>query len=138
MANLLIDVLRSYMRAKKFAIHDFVVMPNHIHILLTIPGELTLEKAMQLIKGNFSFRAKRELGFHGEVWQPGYSDVRITDERSFEQHRNYIFSNPIKAHLASAPDQYRFGSCFLKKQKRAGAEALGNDGETLGATEVAP
>jgi putative transposase len=134
MANLLIDVLRSYMRAKKFAVHEFVVMPNHVHILLTIPGELSLEKAMQLIKGNFSFRAQKELGFPGAVWQPGYSDVRITDEQGFAQHRDYIHNNPVKAHLASMPDRYPFGSCFLKKQKRAGAEARDRDGESLGTT----
>ena len=122
------------MRAKKFDIHDFVVMPNHVHILLTIPGELSLEKAMQLIKGNFSFRAKRELGFLGEVWQTGYSDVRITDEPSFEKHRDYIANNPVRAHLAGAPDQYPFGSLFLKNQKRAGAEARSLGGDSFGTT----
>src|SRR5271155_5524667 len=69
MANLFIDVLRSYMRTGKFIVHDFVVMPNHVHVLITIPGDLSIEKAMQFIKGGFSFRANKELGFRGEVWQ---------------------------------------------------------------------
>ena len=55
------------MRSGKMTIHEFVVMPNHVHLLLTIPGEMSIEKAMQLIKGGFSFRARKELGFHGEV-----------------------------------------------------------------------
>ena len=62
MAELFIDVLRHYVRLGKFEIHDFVVMPNHVHILLTIQGDVSLEKTMQWIKGGFSFRAKRELG----------------------------------------------------------------------------
>lgn len=37
-ATLLIDVLRSYVAAKKFRLHDFVVMPNHLHLLLTVAG----------------------------------------------------------------------------------------------------
>jgi putative transposase len=39
-AMLLVDVLRSYMAAGKFRIHDFVVMPNHLHVLLTVINDL--------------------------------------------------------------------------------------------------
>ena len=42
MAMLLIEVLRSY--ATKFKIHEFVVMPNHLHVLLTVDKEMTVEK----------------------------------------------------------------------------------------------
>jgi len=98
-------------------------MPNHVHILMTLPGDVTLEKAMQLIKGGFSFRAGKELGFRGEIWQRGFSDVRIIDERSFEQHREYIEMNLVKAGLVTTLEEFRFGSVYLKRQKRAGAEA---------------
>ena len=123
MANLFIEVLRSYVRAGEFTIHDFVVMPNHVHILMTLPGGMSLEKAMQLIKGNFSFRAKRELGFGGEIWQRGFSDVRVTDEQSHRQHQAYIGNNPVKAGLANSPEEYAYCSACLKEQKRAGAKA---------------
>lgn len=90
MADLFIDVLRLTMRSRKITIHDFVVMPDHVHVLMTIAGDMSIEKAMQLIKGGFSYRANKELGFRGEIWQRGFSDVRITDRQSFEQHREYI------------------------------------------------
>jgi putative transposase len=122
MANLFIDVLRSYVRSEKIVIHDFVVMPNHVHILMTVPGDLSLEKAMQLIKGGFSYRAKKELEFRGEVWQRGFSDVRIVDEQSFQQHREYIDNNPVKAGLAISPADFVSGSAYLKKQKRETAK----------------
>ena len=118
MANLLIDVFRSKMRAGKFTVLDFVIMPNHVHILLSVPGETSIEEALQLIKGNFSFRARNELEFHGEVWQRGFSDVRITDQQSFNKHREYIENNPIRAGLASSPEEYPFGSIHLKNLKR--------------------
>jgi putative transposase len=123
MADLFIDVLRSTMRTKRIVVHDFVVMPNHVHILMTVPGEMSLEKAMQLIKGGFSFRANKELGFRGEIWQRGYSDVRVVDELSFQQHREYIENNPVKAGLVNAREEYPFGSLYLKRRKHAGAEA---------------
>ena len=123
MADLFIDVLRSTMRSRGITIHDFVVMPNHVHILMTVPGEISIEKTMQLIKGGFSFRANKELGFRGEVWQRGFSDVRIVDEVSFQRHREYIENNPVQAGLANSAEEYPFGSAYLKKRKRAGAEA---------------
>jgi len=44
---------------------------------------MTIEKAMQFIKGGFSFRLKQETGHLGEVWQRGFSEVRVGDMRSF-------------------------------------------------------
>ena len=49
-AMLFIEVLRSYVAAKKFKVHDFVVMPDHVHLLLTVGGEMSIEKAVQFIK----------------------------------------------------------------------------------------
>lgn len=129
MAELFVDVLRSYVLAGKFKVHDFVVMRNHVHLLITVNGDMSIEKAMQLIKGNFSFRAKKELGFAGEIWQRGFSDVRITDEKSFHVHQEYIYNNPVKAGLASSPEEYRHGSAYLKKLKRTGAKARAEGAE---------
>jgi putative transposase len=123
MANLLIDVLRSQMRARRFVVHDFVVMPDHVHILLTVYDDMTLEKAMQLVKGGFSYRAGKELDFRGEVWQRGFSDVLVIGEESFHRHREYIDLNPVKAGLAVSPDGYPYGTAYLKKMKSAGAKA---------------
>ena len=104
-------------------IHDFVVMPDHVHILLTLPGDLKVEKAMQLIKGGFSFRVGRELGFPGEVWQRGFTDVVVADELSQARLRASIDQNPVRAGLASSGEEYPFGSAFLKNQKRARTKA---------------
>src|ERR1700677_3561130 len=59
-ALLFIDVLRSCVAAGKFKLHDFVVMPNHVHLLIEVNHAMTIEKAMQLIKGRFSYRLKKE------------------------------------------------------------------------------
>jgi putative transposase len=114
-------------------------MPDHVHVLMTIPGDLSIEKAMQFIKGGFSYRAKKELEFQGEVWQRGFSDVRIVDEGSFDEHRIYIDQNPVRAGLAKAPEDFRFGTAYLKKmRKHAGAKALIDRAGTIGTTKVVP
>jgi putative transposase len=66
MATLFVDTLFHYRRENKFLIHEFVVMPNHVHLLLT-PTGIPLEKAMQFIKGGFSFRVKKELALNLEI-----------------------------------------------------------------------
>jgi len=119
MAKLFVDVLRFYMRAGKFKVHDFVVMPNHIHVLLTVGPEMSIEKAVQMMKGNFSYRAKKELGYKWEVWQKGFSEVQILTEDSFVRHQNYIDENPVKVGLACSAEEYPYCSTYLKKQKAA-------------------
>jgi putative transposase len=116
-AMLLIDVLRSSVRAGRFTLHDFVIMPDHIHLLLTTAPDVTLEKTMQFIKGGFSFRVKRENGYTGEVWQRGFSDHRVHDADSFANHRVYIAENPVKAGLAASPDEFPWCFRSLARQK---------------------
>jgi putative transposase len=120
MADLFVDVLRDYMREGNFEVHDFVVMRNHVHLLLTTGGDMTIEKAMQLIKGNFSYRASKELGIRGEIWQRGFSQVRVRDEESFRTHQLYIYNNPVKAGMARVPEEYPHGSLYLRARKAQG------------------
>ena len=122
-ALLLVDVLRSYVAAGRFRIHDFVIMPNHLHLLLTVGREMTVERAMQFIKGGFSYRLRKEHGYLGEVWQGGFSEVRIVDQESFLRHRECIAANPVKAGLAEGPEQYPYCIAYLVKRKAAGAKA---------------
>ena len=117
---LLIDVLRSNVAAGKFQLHDFVVMPDHLHLLVTLPADTTIERAMQLIKGGFSYRLKREFGYQGEVWQRGFSEVRIRDGQSFFEHRNYIVQNPVKAGLVDTAEQFPYCYTHLAKKKAQG------------------
>src|SRR2546422_7190716 len=73
-AQLFIEVLLHYRRQGKYLLHEFVLMPDHFHVLIT--PAITLERALQLIKGGFSFRARKELGFGGEIWQTSFYDRR--------------------------------------------------------------
>jgi putative transposase len=119
-AMLLVDVLRLNVAARKFQLHEFVIMPDHLHLLMTLPGDTTMEKAMQLIKGRFSYRLKKEFGYQGEVWPRGFSEVRISDGQSFMEHREYIVQNPVKAGLVDTAEQYPYSYTYLAKQKTQG------------------
>jgi len=109
-AGLLIEVLRSLVAEHRFKLHDFVIMPDHVHLLIEVGGEMTIEKAMQLIKGRFSHRLSHEFGYKGEVWQRGFTEVQVLNQQNFEAHRAYISENPIKSGLAVSTEDYPF--CF--------------------------
>jgi putative transposase len=116
-AGLLIDVLRSLVAEHCFKLHDFVIMPDHIHLLIEVGNDMTIEKAMQLIKGRFSHRLSHEFGYMGEVWQRGFTEVQVLDKQNFEVHRAYIAENPIKAGLAASAEEYPFCFCSLARKK---------------------
>jgi putative transposase len=116
-AGLLIEVLRSLVAERIFKLQDFAIMPDHVHLLITVDEKMTIEKAMQMIKGRFSFRMKKELGALGEVWQRGFSEVRVLDDQRFEQHKAYIAANPVKAGLANSAGEFSFCYEYLRKQK---------------------
>lgn len=108
-ADLMLATLLHYREQGKYLLHEFVLMPDHLHLILT-PQGITLERSMQFIKGGFSRRATVELGWRFEVWQKGFSDHRIRCFADFLKHREYVHMNPVEAHLVSHPADYRYSS----------------------------
>jgi putative transposase len=137
-AGLLIDVLRSLVAARKLELHDFVIMPDHVHLLMTVGAETTIEKIMQLIKGRFSFRLRKEFDYPGEVWQHGYSEVRVDDQVSFSRSQAYIAENPVKAGLVQTPEQFPYCYAFLARAKAAGAKAQSHLATGCGTAKAMP
>jgi REP-associated tyrosine transposase len=112
--RLFLKTLYGYKRRGAFQLHAFVVMPEHVHLLIT--PERTLERAMQLIKGGFSHSFGREFGTHKgthkEVWQRGFTDHRVRDVADFELHFLYIRHNPVKRGLVQNAQEYKYCSAF--------------------------
>jgi putative transposase len=87
-------------------------MPEHVHLLLTPALSVTLERAIQFIKGGYSHELSAELGCRGEVWQRGFTDHRIRDELDFMNHREYIHQNPVARRLVVSAPEYRYCSAY--------------------------
>jgi putative transposase len=111
-ARLLLQVLFLYRRQGKYLLHEFVVMPNHFHLLISPSVEVTLERALQLIKGRCSFEAGKRFSLKGVLWQRSFHDRRMRDLAEYMQFRKYIYSNPIKAGLVVSPSDYRYSSAY--------------------------
>ncbi len=91
-------------------------MRDHVHFILTPAPQVPLEKAVQFIKGGFSFRAKKENLFHGEIWQKGYHESRIRDAEEYAQHVEYVWMNPVKAGLVDRPEDFLYSSARLRTE----------------------
>jgi putative transposase len=111
-AGRFVRVLYDYCGQRKFRLHEFVVVPDHFHALLSVGSDVTIERAVQFIKGGFAFRAGREFGFIAPVWQKGFSEVRIRDADAFLKTREYIRNNPVVRHIVAEARQYAYSSAY--------------------------
>jgi putative transposase len=104
-AGLFLETLQRYRTQGLYKLHAFVIMPDHIHLLLTTED---LPKAMKHIRGGFS----HSLGSKQEIWQPGYTDRKILNEKDHLDTRDYILRNPVRAHLVANPEDFPYSSAF--------------------------
>jgi putative transposase len=111
-ARLFLKSIYWYRRQGRFELHAFVLMPEHIHLLLTPTPGITLERVIQFIKGGYSRAITAELGRKGEVWQRGFTDHRIRDASDFEIHRIYIHENPVKRGIVERAPEYCYCSAY--------------------------
>jgi putative transposase len=105
-AEILIATLLHHRDGGAYRLHEFVVMPDHLHLLLT-PGETTsLEKAIQLIKGGSSHQIHKHRGHKMEIWQKGFHDWTIRDSNDWQTKAEYIRLNPVRAKLVDKPENW--------------------------------
>jgi putative transposase len=109
-ADILVSKLFHYRDTGAYQLHAFVVMPNHLHVLLTPTPTTSLEKAMQLIKGGSSYEIRNQRGSRLEIWQPGFHEETVRDEADFLSKFRYIEQNPVAARLIDTPADWPWGS----------------------------
>ena len=108
--EIFIEAMLRYRDEGRYQLHAFVLMPDHLHILLTPSGSITIERAAQFVKGGSSFSIGEKLAMKVPVWQPGFSDHRIRDAADYDVHLKYLEENPVKRGLAVQPSDYKWSS----------------------------
>jgi REP element-mobilizing transposase RayT len=92
-----------------YRLHAFVVMPNHVHMLVN--PSVGLPKLTKSLKGITARRANTMLGISGRpFWQEESYDHMVRDEQGFLRIRNYIEENPVRAWLVMEACEYRWSS----------------------------
>ena len=96
-------------RFHRYQLHAYVVMPNHVHLLVT--PRVVAARWLAPLKGFTAYRANEVLGSHGQAfWQDESYDHLVRSETQFERIRSYIEENPVKAGLVSQCRQHPWSS----------------------------
>jgi len=110
LADLVVEAIHYNERAlSQYVLHAFVVMPNHVHLLVT--PKVPIPQLTKSLKGITARRANQVLGQTGSpFWQEETYDHEVRQEHELERIRSYIESDPVRAGLVSEPSQYRWSS----------------------------
>ena len=109
-AEILIEGLLRYRDRGVYLLHEFVIMPDHLHLMLTPSATTSLEKAIQLIKGGSSYQIRKARNHKMEVWQVGFHDWTIRDSNDWQTKVEYIHTNPVRAKLVQRPEAWPYSS----------------------------
>jgi len=106
-ADLFVDTLLHYRTVGHYKLHAYVVMPDHVHVLIT-PQGMSLDQAVEVIKHGFTYRLDSQL----PVWQNGFTGYSVANLRDLEIVRAFMHQIPVRAHLAAAAELYRHSSAY--------------------------
>ncbi len=107
-----------FFAGKRYELHAWVVMPNHVHALITPLEGVQLARIVHSWKSFTSKRANRILGTRGAFWQREFHDRFIRDEGHFLDVRGYIEENPVVAGLCSKREEWTFSSAHKGLEER--------------------
>ena len=110
--QIVVGALRHY-NFKEYLLHSFIIMPNHLHILLSPLTEKPINTVIGRIKGFTSFKIKKLLGIDSEIWQQGMFDRIVRSDDEFKKYVDYIRNNPKNI----LPDRY---TLYMQKELMEG------------------
>jgi len=99
------DALERVRRRYLFVVAGYVVMPEHVHVLVNEPKGALLSRAIQALKLSVSMRS-RERPF----WQAHYYDFNVSSHEKFVEKLRYIHRNPVRRGLVAKPEDWTWSS----------------------------
>jgi putative transposase len=99
------DALQKARSRYRFEVLGYVVMPEHVHLLVSEPGRGLLAGALQGLKLSVSRRVRTQ-----PFWLPRYYDFNVLTEEKRLEKLNYIHWNPMKRGLVDRPEDWRWSS----------------------------
>ena len=84
----------------------YVVMPEHVHLLLSEPRDELLAAALHSLKLSVAKRTQRR-----PLWQRRYYDFNVYSDAKWIEKLNYMHWNPVKRGLVEKPEDWAWSSC---------------------------
>ena len=109
-AGELLRVITEVRTEEHVDLHAYVIMPDHLHLVLSVQRKTSLGRVLQLIKGRFAWRYNRSRSRSGKVWQERYHEKALRDEAALLRALEYVEDNPVTGGLAERPEDYEWSS----------------------------
>ena len=106
----MLDLLFEHSRAQKVDVHAYVLMGNHLHLLLTPQQDQALPKMMQSVGRSYVQVFNRVHARTGTLWEGRYRSTLIQTDRYLLACMAYIDLNPVRAHMVAQPEDYVWSS----------------------------
>jgi putative transposase len=111
--DLFLEILERVRRRCAVKVYGYVVMPEHVHLLVSEPDRMSLASAIQLLKQNvsrLSHPSKTSQGTAPAFWLPRYFDLNVWTEKKLIEKLRYIHRNPVKRGLVERPEDWGWSS----------------------------
>ncbi len=105
-----LDWLGQHAREAGCAIHAFVLMTNHVHLLLTPADHDSLPALMKPLAQRYTQRVNRIMGRSGTLWEGRYKSCLVEEERYLLTCQRYMELNPVRAGMVRHPAEYPWSS----------------------------
>jgi putative transposase len=103
-----VEAILEQTRARHQArVYAYVLMPEHIHLLINEPPSILVAQFLKALK---QMTSRKLRGDRQQFWQPRYFDANVYGETARAQVIRYIHRNPVKRGLVASPGQYRWSS----------------------------
>ncbi|MDR2518530.1 MAG: transposase, partial [Spirochaetaceae bacterium] len=112
MRRLFLSTLKRAKKKYPFAIHNFCVMSNHIHLIIQPGPDANLSRIMQWVLGVFARAWNRAHGVKGHVWGDRFFSKILDDFKDFFRTFWYVTENPVKAQLVKSAEEWEFGGLW--------------------------
>lgn len=106
--DMFLQILERVRRWYGFYVCGYVVMPEHVHLLISEPERGTLSVALQMLKQNTAHQLHLPEG--GPLWQPRYYDFNVWSEDKRVEKLRYIHRNPVRRGLVERPEDWPWSS----------------------------
>jgi putative transposase len=108
--DLFVECLEAMRRRYTMCIYGYIVMPEHVHLLISEPESGTVAEALHFLKLSFAKRLRSGRRNPAPFWQKRYYDRNVRDADEFRVKLRYLHRNPVKRGLVSFPEDWKWSS----------------------------
>jgi REP element-mobilizing transposase RayT len=111
-ADIVLSAIFFLQQKEYFRLYSFVIMPDHLHLIILPHGKRTVSEIMHSLKSYTAKKINSLLGREGKIWQDGFYERIIRNEDDLREKARYVEGNPVRKGLVEEPQEYVYSSAY--------------------------